>query len=161
MCEYELVHNEILQDNRIVIWKVNKIYILDVVNKSVDPKDVLINSSAAAFLSASKYQIDEELKMRIKELKSLKSQLNIVINSNSEERTAGKASNRDELIDLLTAKEIKSIFDHGAWEAIEELFNIVKIENKESKESYLYDLNGINVNCTSNGYRIITLTFYF
>lgn len=84
----------------------------------------------------------------------------IFIHKASEEEARGKASNRDELIELLDSFEIKYIFDHDAWHAIKDVFKQVK-KNQTTNESYFLDAKGIQVNAISNGYEITTLVFYF
>lgn len=82
----------------------------------------------------------------------------IVINTPKGEEHRGKASNRDEFIKLLTADEIKSIFDNDAYNAVEDVFKEAK--KKASKDTYIASINNISISVVSNGYEITTLVFY-
>ncbi len=83
----------------------------------------------------------------------------IIVNKNNEEKKLGKASNLDELLKLLDPKDIKTIFDHDAYENMKEVFSTAK--KSLGEDSFIADVNGINVNFISNGHEITTLVFYF
>lgn len=82
----------------------------------------------------------------------------IVINTPKGEEHRGKASNRDEFIKLLTADEIKSIFDNDAYDDIKDIFK--RLKKIPGSDTFIEDINGITVNYISNGYEITTLVFY-
>lgn len=82
---------------------------------------------------------------------------NILVDKAGEELKRGRAANKEELIKLLKPNEIKSIFDHEAWNYIEDLFKFIV----NQKESIFLNLNGIHVTAISNGFSITTLVFYF
>ncbi len=83
----------------------------------------------------------------------------IIVNKNNEEKKLGKASNLDELLKLLDRKDIKSIFDHDAYQDMKEVFKTAK--KSLGQDSFIADVKGINVNFISNGCEITTLVFYF
>lgn len=82
----------------------------------------------------------------------------IIINKNNVEEARGKASTFDELLKLLNNKEIKSIFDHEAYEDFKNIFEVAKLKHEDS---FTLDAHGITINLISNGYEITTMVFYF
>lgn len=82
----------------------------------------------------------------------------IIINKNNVEEARGKASTFDELLKLLNNKEIKSIFDHEAYEDFKNIFEVAKLEQEDS---FTLDAHGITINLISNGHEITTMVFYF
>lgn len=94
-----------------------------------------------------------------KKSKSIKNMFHIIVNTPAGEEKRGKASNLNELLKLLKPKEIKSIFEHDAFEEMKEVFKTAKMNIWE--DSFLSDINGITVNFISNGFEITTLVFYF
>lgn len=83
----------------------------------------------------------------------------IIVNKKTGEEKKGKASNMGELADILTKDERTAIFEHSAWDPMEKMFKDIN-KKKTCEESYLIDVNGIQVNAISNGYEITTLVFY-
>lgn len=84
----------------------------------------------------------------------------IIVNIKTCEEKRGKASNMGELADILTENERTAVFEHEAWDPMENMFKSIN-KNKTCEESYLIDVNGIQVNAISNGYEVTTLVFYF
>lgn len=82
----------------------------------------------------------------------------IIINKNNVEEARGKASTFDELLKLLNIKEIKSIFDHNAYESFKNIFEVAKLKHEDS---FIMNVNGITINLISNGHDITTMVFYF
>ena len=70
----------------------------------------------------------------------------------------GKASNIDELFDLLTKKEQQTIFAKDAFKDIQAMFSR---EVRTSPDTYMGDVGGIPIRFISNGHEITTLVFYF
>ena len=83
----------------------------------------------------------------------------IIVNKNNEEKKLGKASNLSELLKLLDPKDIKSIFEHEAYEDMKKVFTTAK--KTLGEDSFISDVKGITVNFISNGSNITTLVFYF
>ena len=82
----------------------------------------------------------------------------IVVNKNNIDDARGKASTFDELLKLLNIKELKSIFDHEAYEDFKNIFEVAKLKHEDS---FTLDAHGITINLISNGYDITTMVFYF
>lgn len=70
----------------------------------------------------------------------------------------GKASNIDELFQLLTLKEKQAVFSKNAFSELQSLF---KKEVKQSEDSFMGYAGGLPIRFISNGYEITTLVFYF
>ena len=83
----------------------------------------------------------------------------IIVNTPFGEENRGKASNTDELYKLLQRKEIKSIYEHEAYDEMEKIFKTAN--NSKNQDSFIYDIKGITVNFVTNGYEVTTLVFYF
>lgn len=82
----------------------------------------------------------------------------ILVDTPTGDDKRGKASNIDELFQLLTLKEKQAIFTKDAFKALQ---NIFKKEVRQSEDSYMGYAGGLPIQFISNGYEITTLVFYF
>lgn len=81
----------------------------------------------------------------------------IFVEKKGQQEKRGKAANIDELLKLLTRKEIQTIFACNAFQALSELF---KTASAASEDSYIIRCGTLTINCISNGYEVTSLVIY-
>lgn len=65
----------------------------------------------------------------------------------------------NELIAVLSSKEVKCLYEMDALEELKQAININL--KRKSKDTYMIHIKDISIDCITNGYRITTLVFYF
>lgn len=78
----------------------------------------------------------------------------VFVEKNGLQEKRGRASNIDELLKLLTRKEIQTIFACAAFQPLSDVFNTTF---GASEDSYELSCGTLNIDCISNGYEITSL----
>lgn len=81
----------------------------------------------------------------------------VFVEKNGVQEKRGRASNIDELLKLLSRKEIQTIFACNAFHSLSELF---KTASAASEDSYIISCGTLTINCISNGYEVTSLVMY-
>lgn len=61
-CNYELLHDEVVKGKRIVMYRCDKCFILDICDENQPPQTILINSTIHTLFTHDKYSAEAEIK---------------------------------------------------------------------------------------------------